>query len=285
MAPTPLPISQLEQCEISGHAHAGKDASKAVTWNKRALEEEFPGTVDYKAFLKRTLSVLDPYGFDPPNTIACAGVCRDEICAVPFVNEIYDIWGEAFNFSSLAGVPTLGKTGFGAALSHAPLFDGKERFVFIVMSHIGAGMHGELGKVQRDGQACESGACGALIALKNEMTSGDIHLGIDSNDVEQSLLRMRLYPAVLASGHTPSDLTLAELTKICSKAALKDTEKLIAGANMTNIDYAVFSGVQIHTPEGDVIWPSDSYVVVDGKREELEIGDCREELPPAHSAQ
>ena len=34
----------------------------------------------------------------------------------------------------------------------------------------------------------------------------------------------------------------------------------------TKSDYAVMTGIQIHAPDANYIWPADSYVVMDGRR-------------------
>ena len=46
--------------------------------------------------------------------------CRDEICR-PLVDKLDRRWGPSFNIASLAGFCFCGRTGFKAALAHAPV--------------------------------------------------------------------------------------------------------------------------------------------------------------------
>jgi hypothetical protein len=39
----------------------------------------------------------------------------------------------------------------------------------------------------------------------------------------------------------------------------------------TQSDYAVLTGIQIHAPDANYIWPADSYVVMNGEKKELQI--------------
>ena len=227
-----------------------------------AIKREFPGAIAEDRFVASTRERLAPLGFDAENTIACVGVCRDEL-ARPLIGDIGDAWGEAFNFSSLAGLLTLGRTGFAAARSHAPHFDGRERFVFITTPHVGIDGDGTLGRVQRRGQPAPTPACGALIALADELHAGALSTELDPDDIEQSLLRRRL------DGLLEPNATVGQITHIARRAILQDLEHMIAGVDMTYVDYAVFSGVQIHTPEGDLVWPAEAYAVVRGERHEL----------------
>ena len=64
---------------------------------------------------------------------------------------------------------------------------------------------------------------------------------------------------------------IAELTRLTRRAVLEDLERLIAGAATAEVDYAVFSGVQIHTPDGERVWPADAYAVTGGERRTLPI--------------
>lgn len=228
-----------------------------------AITEEFPGAVAADRFVSDTRELLAPHGFDADNTIACLGACRDEL-ARPLASLVVRAWGEAFNFSSLAGLLTLGRTGFAAARGHAPRAGGRERFVFITTPHIGVDAGGTVGRVQRPGQEQPTAACGALVALAEELSAGGLRTELDVDDVEQSLLRRRLEP--LLKEPAPG---IAEITRVARRAILEDLERLIAAADMSDVDYAVFSGVQIHTPERELVWPADAYVVTGGRRVEL----------------
>lgn len=237
-----------------------------------AISREFPGAIHTTRFVARTKDLLAPHGFNADNTIACAGLCRDEL-ARSLVAQIDATWGEAFNFSSLAGMLTLGRTGFAAARSHAPRVGGRERFLFVAMPHIGVDGDGALGRVQRPGQDAPTPACGALVALANELRDGPVRMDLDPDDIEQSLLRRRLQPMLGSVKLDPQRHEIAELTRIARTAILADLERLIAGADMRDVDYAVFSGVQIHTPDGELVWPGDAYVVTNAHRTDLTVDE------------
>ena len=60
------------------------------------------------------------HGFNPNTSINLVSTCRDEICR-PFTEKLDRIWGSSFNISSLAGFCFCGRTGFKAAMAHAPV--------------------------------------------------------------------------------------------------------------------------------------------------------------------
>ena len=238
---------------------------------KQALESHFPGAVLQSDFVTKTYHRLsNNYGFNNDNSIACVSVCRDELTA-PLVHDIHVAWGEAFNFSSLAGLPTLGKTGFSAARHHAPIVDGSERYIFFGLPHIAIGPQGEIGLYERSGRPGDSTACGALNAFHKEMLSGHLHLEFDTLDIEQSLLKQRLFSKI-RYGDLPD---LVSLTKLAHTIIVDELEKLItAGLQSSNSKYAVLTGIQIHNlQESDYIWPGKMYTMIDGERQEITLLD------------
>ena len=227
-----------------------------------AIAREFPNAIDADLYVASTVTSLSAFGFTADNTIACVGTCRDELTRA-LVDSVSHAWGEAFNFSSLAGSLTLGRTGFAAARGHAPRVAGRERFVFMTMPHIGIDDDEVLGMVNRRGQQNSSTACGALVALIEEFAQGDVSRALDPDDLELSLLRQRLHKVAGTA------TTIAALTRLARQVFLKDLEQLIANADMTNVDFAVFSGIQIHTPSRELVWPAEAYAVVNGERRDL----------------
>ena len=99
------------------------------------------------------------------------GVCRDEMM-FPMEHALHDVWGPAFDMSSLAAMVFLGRSGLSAAAHHEPGADGRKRFVNVVMPHIGLDSDGAAGVVMRAGQIGPSTACGALIGLLARLPSG-----------------------------------------------------------------------------------------------------------------
>jgi len=61
---------------------------------------------------------------------------------------------------------------------------------------------------------------------------------------------------------------LLPLTKIAHTVILEELERMIQlTVDPTRSDYGLFTGIQIHTPEGrHFVWPGTAYAVVDGKK-------------------
>ncbi len=232
-----------------------------------SLKKNFEGAITESDYVAQTVSVLSGQGFTPENTIACVGVCRDEITQ-PLIAKIKEAWGEAFNFSSLAGMLFLGKTGFSAAEHHAPDEEGRERYIFFALPHIAIHTDGEIGVCRRAGRKDTSSACGALLAFKSELEGGRVQLGLDVDDVEQSLIRMRLLQEI-PYGQVPDLLALTKTTLQVIQSDLKRMIELTVHNDRS--DYAVFTGIQIHGPDRNYIWPDESCCVVDGSEQTLEF--------------
>lgn len=217
-------------------------------------------------FIKITFEKLKQYDFTYENAIASVCLCRDEICQ-PVIEEIRKIWGEAFNFASLAGLFTAGKTGMKAFISHAPGVTDKERYVFYAFSHVAIDENGNVGVCRRKGLE-SSHACGALCNFHGELLSGKLNLMLDEDDMEMTFLRRRILSAI-KFGEAPD---LISLTKLTLNVILSDLEQIIKTVvDSKKADYAVFAGIQVHGPEENYIVPSSSYVVVSGKKKKLEL--------------
>jgi hypothetical protein len=229
-------------------------------------QERFPGAVAEIAFVKRTLEALRPHGFSKRNAIACVGVCRDELCR-SMVWTAKSVWGEAFNFSSLGGLLTLGTAGFRAAHSHAPIVAGKERYVYITMPHIGISADGELGKCVRKGRHGSSAACGALTAIHEELSTDSLSLTLDHDNIEYSLIKQELLPYL----HRDQLPDMGQLTKAMATLIRDELERYVElTVDTSKADYAVFTGIQIHCPvEGSIVWVDRAYACVDGSRHNL----------------
>jgi len=189
----------------------------------------------------------------------------------------------SFIMSSLAGMLFLGKTGLKAALDHAPRDEkGKERFALYAFPHIGINDKGMVGKLKREGIPHDSSCCGALIAFQRELEDGFLHLELDTHDIEQSLLKQRMMKRININDAPPN---LVDLTMLVHSTIVEDLEYLIEhnfSHNPRDVDYVVYTGVQIHAKNGNFIWPGPCYAVVNGKRfevnmsEELESTDVEE---------
>ena len=233
---------------------------------EEVLTKHFDKVFTEVDFVKKTYASLKELGFTDDNSIASVCVCRDEI-SQSVRSIIKHTWGEAFNFSSLAGMFTAGKTGIKAAMHHAPRVEGKERYVFYVTPHIAINEDGKTGFCKRKGIK-ESSACGALCLFLDELNEGKLHITIDEEDIEESLLKRRLLREI-PYGHIPD---LLELTKITRKVIQSDLEHALAKVvDTSKSDYAVITGIQIHGPDGNYIWPAESYAVVNGTKIQLNV--------------
>ncbi len=235
---------------------------------QQTVETHFPGTLSETEFIVNSQAALTEWGFNAENSIACVGACRDEITRT-LIDKVQDAWGEAFNFSSLGGMMFAGKTGFSAAHHHAPIENGREHYVYFAMAHIAIDQNGDIGVCYRPGRSEPSGACGALIAFRQEMLSGDVALTLDWDDVEQSLMKQRLLKK-MKYGEIPD---LLALTKTAYEVILSDLKHLIAETvDVAVSDYAVLCGIQIHGANKEqFVWPGEMYVVKNGQRSAITI--------------
>ncbi len=200
-------------------------------------------------------------GFRPSNCLALVDVCRDELMA-DFDEQVSEVWGRPFDIGSLAGLVFLGRTGLQAALSHVPGEDGRHRFATFCFPHVGIDDDGTIGRVQRRGMSRASVACGALAAFRDELTALRGEAVLDVDDVEQSLLRMRL-GALVPNGQVPSLLALTEMAR---QAAVSDLHRFVDLARGHEpVDVAYISGIVVHLPEGiDHVAAVQAEVVIDG---------------------
>lgn len=228
------------------------------------LNQHYKGARPEPEFVAQTISTLGKHGFTGANTIACMSICRDELCT-GLESEVRQQWGEAFNMSSLAGVPFCGVTAFGAAHAHSPVDKGRERYLYFDMVHIGIGENGEAGKCIRPGRDAPSSACGALCAILGELQDGPLSTAMDPDDIEQSHLRQRLAARL---GEAKPDLF--ELTEHARLDALAIFEHMIERTvNTKTADYALLSGVQVHGTDKTLVWFGSGYTVVNGERTAL----------------
>lgn len=100
------------------------------------------------------------------------------------------------------------------------------------------------------------------------MASGRLDVGMDYEDVEQSLMRMRLIRDI-PYGHVPDPL---ELTKIALSAIQEHLGKTISAiVEAVKNDYAVMTGIRVHCPRGNYVWPALACAAVGGKRKSTKL--------------
>lgn len=230
--------------------------------------DAFPDAVPAEAYLKRSAEALAPHGLVPGETLALVSLCRDEL-TVELTRHVSQIWGPPFRMGSLAGMVFLGTSGVQAGVAHAPAnADGRLRLVVYLMPHIGIGPDGSTGAVQRPGQPGATTACGALVGFRAELAAGRVVPGLDQDDLEICLMRQRLL-ADLRFGAVPD---IAELTTIARDAIRADFLRAAAGVpDWAGADVAVLSGIQIHTPDGDLVQPGPATVRLAGSETEVPL--------------
>jgi hypothetical protein len=216
---------------------------------KATVEAHLPGTVSLEEYFLRSCETLSRYGFVDANTLGVVGTCRDEI-ASPLETEIVRHWGRTFGCRSLGGFLLLGRTGVKTGISHAPLEDGRRRFVFYAMPHVAISEAGQIGEVYREGIHEASHACGSLQAVVSQLQSGRIDVHMDFDDLEQSCVRQKL----LSNLHYGDRPDLMGMTKLSSRIILQDLQRLLCNlAKPSEFDYAFVSGILVHGPH-DTHW-------------------------------
>jgi len=239
------------------------------------LDRHFRGAVLEREFIEGTAQRLGREGFSQANTIACVALCRDEITR-PLFTDVERVWGSAFSLAGLAGMVTAGRTGLAAAIHHAPIKDGRRRFVIYATAHIAIDAEGTIGLVERPGIPGPSSACGALVAFRSELQDGTLEVEFDRYETEQSLLKHRLLP-LIGYGTVPD---LVDLTKLTVTAIEDDLREILRSLADTwkgtdremPTDAAIFSGIQIHGPDGvNFVWPLSVHVSVGGDRQDHEF--------------
>jgi hypothetical protein len=223
-----------------------------------ALIDNFPDALPVDEFVFKTKNLLVPFGFYPHvNTMACVGLCRDEITA-QFTAEVNRMYGASFNCGSLGGMLFCGDTGFAAAHTHAPR---EAHLIYYCFTHVAINEEGRIGSVLRikTGMKEETTACGALMAFTHEIKNGTIDksLEVSMDDVEQTLLKRHIVKKTNLSIEQSSAPSLLEVTHAAYQTITMDLEKHVMKDSLLHSErvYALFTGIQIHGPNGaDFVW-------------------------------
>ncbi|CAI5527307.1 unnamed protein product [Closterium sp. Naga37s-1] len=251
-----------------------KEATPAAV---ESIQASFPGSVEETTYVASVADKLKEHGFSKDNSIALVSTCRDEASRL-LDSTIDKHFGLTFALNGLAGVPPGGALAIKAGASHSPQDEsGKERYVFFGLTHIGVDETGAIGKMRREGRSAASGACGALLALTAQFSASKDLPEASEDDLEVHNLTKKL----LAVNPEPN---IVAVTKAAVDVINSTLEHLISVAvDSTKADYAVITGVQIHSGNNPVgtefklentveyITPSLAYVVVDGVKKELSL--------------
>ncbi len=239
-----------------------------------AVTSKFPHAVELHDFLDQQGEVLAAHGFRPGEALAVTAGCRDELAA-EYRAEVRRRWNQAFDFSSLSGLPFAGVTGMRAVIDHVPHVAGHPEVVIFAMPHIGLLEDGTMGRTMRRGRSRPTTACGSLIAATQAARGqqpaaappecSDRPL-IDPLDPEQSLVQFRL----AAEFGDISTMTPVELVTGVARLMVEDLWQLISAVTIpSEDDVALVSGVLIHCPDGDYVQPHAGRLLTGGKLVEV----------------
>ncbi len=216
------------------------------------LRNRFPDAVPVGTYLDRVATALDPFDFRPDATFAAVSICRDELTQ-QLIEQVAQRWHRPFAVGGLGAMPSLGRTGWRACLSHVPDTDGRGRLLVFGMPHLGIDRDGTVGQTLRRNQGKPTATCGAMVSLLDVVRTGDVGSlppGLDDHEA-QRLLRF----VQDETGAVPM-----ELIELTHRAALAVEEEMWAELDALDawreMDVAVLGGVQIHVPErSDHVWP------------------------------
>ncbi|CAI7861922.1 unnamed protein product [Closterium sp. NIES-54] len=258
LLPSPPPSPSPSSPESAPSATPTSENGSFFAYTKQAapaalatMAVTFPNAMQEDTFIHALALELANLGFKRDNCIALVNTCRDEVCR-PIVKLIDREFGLSFNIAGLGGLVNCGTTGFKAAMSHSPEFpcevnddQVRERYVFFGFPHVSVGESGQVGSLLRRGRGKPSSACGALIAIKNDISKGGL-VEDDADDKEYVLLKKKIAARVHSFGSDgPS---LVRVTKAALAAITEDIERLVKRTvNPETADYAVITGVQIHS--------------------------------------
>ncbi len=234
---------------------------------RATLSRDFPGAVSYERYLARVTRAVMPLGFDREHSFAAVSVCRDEL-AQPLLQAVTRRWDQPFNLGGLGAIPSLGRTGWRAALSHVP-DDTRGHLIVFGLPHIGIDPEGHVGESLRRHQHRVTPTCGAMVALLDSLgrPAEPLPPGLEDHEAE----RLRTVIAEHAD-HLPADLL--ELTRLAAKAV--ETEmwsELNALEAFRAMDIVVMCGIQIHLPDevDHILSTAAAFQGVDGERRPLDL--------------
>lgn len=183
----------------------------------------FPGALPNSQIIQRVQKKLSTREYRPYNTILGASLCSDEIDSTTlslqdgFKNAMaVKKDGGVFNLGGLGGVPFVGKSGFGAFLSHVP---DSGKVLIIYGPHVGISNEGVVGKVERVGQSKPSGSCGAGVGAYKALLAGGRGAN-DKFDYQEEFIIDRLEPKIQDLLKTKTEGANAALSTVLKNSAI-----------------------------------------------------------------
>lgn len=226
----------------------------------------FPDALGIEAFLDRIEALLGPRDFLADRTLAMVSTCRDELTH-PLTRAVTDRVGLAFNLGALGGVPSLGRTGWQAALSHVPDHGGRGHIVVLGMTHIGFGPDGTIGESLRRHQERPTATCGALMSILRDGDDDDLPGALDDNEKDRLKRLMR----AVSTERSTDPLGITE--RAAAAIAKEMWAELDALEAWRTTDVAVFCGIQVHVHDHpDLVVTTDARLrTADGTAEVLTV--------------
>lgn len=235
---------------------------------RSTLERDFPGAVTAERFMARIERSVRALGFDRENTFAAVSICRDELTQ-SLLQVVSRRWDQPFSLGGLGGVPSLGRTGWGAALDHVPSDRERGNLLVFGFPHIGIAPDGSVGVSLRRHQEHLTTTCGAMSALFRSL-----HEPVEPAPPELGDHEFDRLGRIVDEQRDDPPASLLELTRTAAAAVEEEMwSELNALRASENMDVAVLCGIQVHMPDDvDHIWPTGaSFQGADGRRVPLEI--------------
>jgi len=228
--------------------------------------KDYPNSMPQNEFLSHLYKVLVEKGFGQRNTIVGVSVCREQPSHL-LIEEIRNFWPTVFDFSSLAGMQFVGKSGFLKMRKSVNYEEGSSCFLYMAFPHIGWTSDGQLGRIDPPGLGKPYPACGGLVAFQEELASGSSPWEPDPDNLEQGLLNQRMFQNMKYGGGS----NLIALTNLAYTTILKDIERIAALSLTTQGNpYAIVTGIQLNGPEKqNFVWPGEMYELRDNKKSML----------------
>jgi len=219
----------------------------------------FPGALTSVETEDAVHNTLSARGYNNGNTLFATSTCPDEVNykEKELVALLKSRWGEVpFALGGLAGVPFAGKAGLGAYAHHVP-DEGKLLITFA--PHVGVGIGGKVGAIERDGQVSVSSACGAAVGALKTLSKADAKapdIISDLEDMQFEWIKMKLAPKLAGIEGAPNDIAyvtymMYELVRDSMIAQLKASPGIWQDCS----EVALLGGIQINRYGGDRFQP------------------------------
>jgi len=224
----------------------------------------FPGAINSASIDQKVWNTLSKYGYTSENTLLATSTCPDEVNTKQgeMMELLKSRWGENFALGGLAGLPFVGKAGFGAYAHHVP-DNGK---LFIVFApHVGIDFDGKVGALKRLSQKGVSTACGAAIgayngiikeALDKKPLKVDTPFKVqDSFDTQIEYIKTKLRARMGGIDNAPDPI--AFVTYQMYAIVREFVDEVLTASDLLEVaaEICILGGIQINGEKGDNFMP------------------------------